>query len=200
MVQTGWKIVLFSFPIIHPVGAHISSEQRRTCILLTYLSKAWEDEWFWAMDIKFLLTTHFGCCRKITQQCGSVQAPGSTGLWLQAPALLLLSVPLGYSKPQFSCGANCFRRNITGVWGHIGLFLGGPLEYWWDFVGGLDGKESACNVRDLGLVPGSGRSPGEGNGYLLQYSCLENSMDRGYSSWGPKKLDTTERLSLQEYW
>ena len=57
--------------------------------------------------------------------------------------------------------------------------MGGPLEYWWDFVGGLDGKESACNVRDLGLVPGSGRSPGEGNGYLLQYSCLEDSMDGG---------------------
>ena len=43
----------------------------------------------------------------------------------------------------------------------------------------LDGKESACNVGDLDLVPGSGRSPGEGNGFTLQYSCLENSMDRG---------------------
>ena len=42
-----------------------------------------------------------------------------------------------------------------------------------------DGKESACNARDLGLIPGSGRSPGEGNGYPLQYSCLENPMDRG---------------------
>ena len=45
--------------------------------------------------------------------------------------------------------------------------------------GVLDGKESACNARDPGSVPGSGRSPGEGNGYPLQYSCLENSMDRG---------------------
>ena len=40
-------------------------------------------------------------------------------------------------------------------------------------------KESTCNVGDLGLIPGSGRFPGEGNGYPLQYSCLENSMDRG---------------------
>ena len=40
-------------------------------------------------------------------------------------------------------------------------------------------KESACNAEDLGLIPGSGRSPGEGNGYLLQYSCLGNPMDRG---------------------
>ena len=47
------------------------------------------------------------------------------------------------------------------------------------FPGGLDGKESAYNARDLGLIPGSGRSPGERNGNPLQYSCLENSMDRG---------------------
>ena len=44
---------------------------------------------------------------------------------------------------------------------------------------GSDGKESACNVGDLGSIPGSRRSPGEGNGYPLQYSGLENSMDRG---------------------
>ena len=47
------------------------------------------------------------------------------------------------------------------------------------FPGGSDSKESACNVEDLGLLPGSGRLPGEGNGYPLQYSGLENSMDRG---------------------
>ena len=45
--------------------------------------------------------------------------------------------------------------------------------------GGSDGKESACNAGDLGLIPGLGRCPGEGNGYPLQYSCLENPMDRG---------------------
>ena len=42
-----------------------------------------------------------------------------------------------------------------------------------------DSKESACNARDLGSIPGLGRSPGEGKGYPLQYSCLENSMDGG---------------------
>ena len=47
------------------------------------------------------------------------------------------------------------------------------------FPGGSEGKESACNAEDLGLIPGSGRSPGEGNGNPFQYSCLENSMDRG---------------------
>ena len=45
------------------------------------------------------------------------------------------------------------------------------------FNGGSDSKESACNVGDLGLIPGLGRSPGEGNGNLLQYSCLENFME-----------------------
>ena len=44
---------------------------------------------------------------------------------------------------------------------------------WW-----LSGKESSCNAGVSGLIPGSGRSPGEGNGNPLQYSCLENHMDR----------------------
>jgi len=46
------------------------------------------------------------------------------------------------------------------------------------FPGGSDGKESACNVGDLGSIPGWRRSPGEANGNPLQYSCLENPMDR----------------------
>ena len=47
------------------------------------------------------------------------------------------------------------------------------------FPGGSVGEESACNAGDTGLIPGSGRSPGEGNGNPLQYSCLGNPMDRG---------------------
>ena len=47
------------------------------------------------------------------------------------------------------------------------------------FPGGSEDKESACNVGDPGLIPGEGRSPGEGNGNPLQYSCLENAMDGG---------------------
>ena len=47
------------------------------------------------------------------------------------------------------------------------------------FPGGSDSEESACNAGDLGSIPGSGRSSGEGNGNSLQYSCLENSMDKG---------------------
>ena len=61
--------------------------------------------------------------------------------------------------------------------------------------GGSSGKESACNAGDLGSIPRLERSPGEGNGNPLQYSCLEHSMERslvGYSPWGHKELDTTE--------
>ena len=69
------------------------------------------------------------------------------------------------------------------------------LVFFWGFPGGLDDKESACNEGDLGLIPGSGRSPGEGNGNPLQYSCLENPMDGG--AWqatvhGVAELDMTK--------
>ena len=58
------------------------------------------------------------------------------------------------------------------------------------FPGGSDGKESACNAGYLGSIPGLGKSPGEGNGYPLQYSGLENSMD--CILLGVAKSDTTE--------
>ena len=58
------------------------------------------------------------------------------------------------------------------------LFKKKNKEEVWGFPSGSDGKESARNVGDPGSIPGLGRSPGEGSGYLLQYFCLENSMDR----------------------
>ena len=62
------------------------------------------------------------------------------------------------------------------------VFLRNTLFEIHGIPGGSDSKESACNAGDLGSVPGLARSPGEGNGYPLQYSCLENPMDRG--AWG----------------
>ena len=60
------------------------------------------------------------------------------------------------------------------------------------FPGGSDSKESACNAGDLGSIPGLGRSPGEGNGNPLQYSCLENPHGQrslaGYSPCGCKRV------------
>ena len=68
------------------------------------------------------------------------------------------------------------------------------------FPGGSNGKESVCNVGNLGLIPGLGRSPGEGNSNPLQYSRLENRQGQrrlaGYGSWDHKESDTTESLSL----
>ena len=63
---------------------------------------------------------------------------------------------------------------------HRLLQAGNPFPLCTDlqgFPGGSAGKEFACNAEDLGLIPGLGRSPGEGKGYLLQYPGLENSMD-----------------------
>ena len=76
-----------------------------------------------------------------------------------------------------------------------------PLEE--GFPGGSDSKESACNVRDLGLIPGLGRSPGGGHGYPLQYSCLENPHGwrslAGYSPWGRKEADVTEHAHARAH-
>ena len=67
----------------------------------------------------------------------------------------------------------CFSSSHSGDWKscQLQLFMG--------FPGGSDGKESTCSAGDLCSIPGSGRSPGEGNGKPLQYSCLDNSMVRG---------------------
>ena len=57
------------------------------------------------------------------------------------------------------------------------LFLNVVYYYYWGFPCGSTGIESACNMGDLGMIPGLGRSPGEEKGYLLQCSGLQNSMD-----------------------
>ena len=71
-----------------------------------------------------------------------------------------------------------------------------------DFPSGSDGKESACNAGDLGLIPGLGRFPGGGHDNPLQYSSLENPHGQrslaGYSPWGHKQSDTTEQLSTAQ--
>ena len=80
-------------------------------------------------------------------------------------------------SPHSSGKADSCQREFTNVLSP-GFQLRNLVTNYIDGPHGLDGKESACNVGDLGSVLGLGRSPGEGNGSPLQYSCLENSMDR----------------------
>ena len=75
-----------------------------------------------------------------------------------------------------------------------------PITVFLGFPSATDGKDSACNVGDLGSIPGLERSPGGGHGNPLQYSCLGNPHGQrslvGYSPWGCKELDMTEQLTL----
>ena len=80
------------------------------------------------------------------------------------PNILLFIFPPYHSASNSSTENIVFGLNITPSKG---------------FPGGSVGKESACNVGEPGWIPGLGRSPGEGNGNPLQYSCLENSMNKG---------------------
>ena len=66
------------------------------------------------------------------------------------------------------------------------------------FPGGSDGKASACSAGDLGLTPGLGRSPGEGSGSPLQYSCLENAMDGG-AWWAAAHGVVKSRTRLSDF-
>ena len=85
---------------------------------------------------------------------------GSLYIEAQGYVLVLLENLCG-----MSCSGTCWL--LGGAWFQCRL----------DFPGGSDGKASAYNTGDPGSIPGSGRSPGEGNGNPLQYSCLESSMD-----------------------
>ena len=82
------------------------------------------------------------------------------------------SYPLQYSGLENSM--DCIVYGVAKSWTRLSDF-----HFHLGFPGGSDSKESSCNAGDLGLIPGLGRFPGEGNGYPLQDSGLENSMDRG---------------------
>ena len=94
---------------------------------------------------------------------------------------------------QYSCLGNPMDRNLMG-YSPWGCQRGGHNLATKGFLGGSVGKESACNAGDLGSIPELGRSLGEGNGYPLQYSGLENPMDCIVHRVA--KSDMTEQLSL----
>ena len=95
------------------------------------------------------------------------------------------ATPLTSSCPASqACCSNTLRNCLWLQHNLLVISLWACGSFWQEFfllccLSGLVGKESACNAGDWGLIPGLGRSPGEGNGNPLQYSCLENSVDRG---------------------
>ena len=93
-------------------------------------------------------------------------------------------------RPCFFIPSVLYLNNLDHlhlIWLLLWLCLG--------FPGGSEVKASACNAGDMGLIPGLGRSPGEGNGNPLQYSCLENPMDRGV--WWATVWATSLSLSCE---
>ena len=82
------------------------------------------------------------------------------------PTLLSLPHPTFHASRALQ-GSLCYIAASYKLWAYMG------------FLGGSNGKESACNEGDSGLIPGLGRSPGDGNGNPPQYFCLGNPMDRG---------------------
>ena len=93
-----------------------------------------------------------------------------------------------------------WSHRVGHKWSDFRLKSSSGNSIWWGFPYSSVGKESVCNARDLGSIPGSRRSPGDGNGNPLQYSCVENPMDRG--AWQakihgvPKSWTHLKRLSI----
>ena len=101
-------------------------------------------------------------------------------IWVICLGSLISSFFLSVTQPESPLGMSflmlCEIFNV--LISFICLFLAIPCSIW-GFPSGSDSKEFACNAGDRDLIPGSGRALGEGNGYPLQYFCLENPMDRG---------------------
>ena len=110
------------------------------------------------------------------------------GVFLSALQAIIIAWKCLWKETCSSPYIQCWSQNIQALWEESQLILLLPVEMedWisftflliWGFPGGSDGKESACNAGDQGSIPAPGRSPGEGNGYPLPYSCLENFIDR----------------------
>ena len=144
---------------------------------------------------------------EVAQWC--LQAPPSTGFsrqeyWSSCHFLLQeIFLTQGLNPGLLHCRQTFYRLSHQGrcsyhweiinlVQAFLSLLLYAYDPLIRDFPGGSDSKESSCKAGDPGSIPELGRFPGEGNGYPLQYSCLENSMDReepgGLQSMGSQRI------------
>ena len=141
----------------------------------------WVQSLFWKDSLEKEMATH------------SIILAGET-LWTEELGGLqsMRSQTVGHDRSDLACTYHLFpdkERTVNwprtpACWAEFSkglthLGFGFCFVFLWGLPGGSNGKASACSVGDLGLIPGLGRSPGEGNGNPLQYSCLENSMDGG---------------------
>ena len=114
-------------------------------------------------------------------QCIKVKVKSLSRVWLLAtPWTAAYQAPpsTGFSRQEYWSGVPlAFSEILTLQFPNIIYLM--LVTSLLGFPGGSEVKASACNAGDLGSIPGLGRSPGEGNGTLLQYSCLENPMDGG---------------------
>ena len=142
-------------------------------IRLNVLFVPLEQFWAWILSNSEQTVSCLPAVCELSLHCSSSPAcyPGIMLIIIQPLQNLLNGLP----SPSHSCGQSlCVSCSVLKV--H--LFLHVSL-FWGNFPGGLVVKNLPANAGDVGSIPGWGRSPGEGNGNLLQYSCLENSMDRG---------------------
>ena len=119
-----------------------------------------------------------------------VHKENQTMKWSLFLPLEVYLAPVTPGRPLISTRGNNLSRKPAKL-----VFNSCVTKYHKLTVGCSDSKESACNAGDPGSIPGSGRSPGEGNGNPLQYSCLENSMDRG-TWWAAVHAVTKSRTQL----
>ena len=128
-----------------------------------------------AASMPFLFSSLFSCSVGHVRSKFLDQEPNPCPL--QWTCRVLTAGPPGKSAASVSAIGASRKLGVVPGRDLEGLVWVGQLLFK-GFPGGSDGKESACHVGDPGSTPGTGRSPGEGNAYPLQYSCLENSMDR----------------------
>ena len=175
--------------------------------------------WFLLHGLVDCLSFYFCSC-SVTESCPSLPVPWTvacqTSLSFTLSQSLLKSCPLsqwcyltisssaaGFSFcPQYFPASGSFPVSQLFTWGgqSIGASASASVLLR-GFSGSSTGNKSACNTRDLGLIPGFGIPTGGGHGIPLQYSCLESPWRSlgGYSPWGHKELDTTEWLSTAEH-
>ena len=149
--------------------------------VLSHLDTVWLEWWgcsaWWTWcweriggeEVETMSVLEF-CCKRIAEKWDS----GWTQVVGFREILFLLFKIKEFASFFYANGHESERKIMMGEWENC-------WSIWCSLVfpGGSDGKDSTCSAGDLGLIPGSGQSPGAGHGNPLQYSCLENSMDRG---------------------